>query len=182
MQIRQHVQKLKWGNRKMQVHSSYFQSVHFPFQEEKQAKDKGFTSNFHTHTLLVTWQMVTCDIFQFQPPTPAFQCLATICLYSGRPHTALLMCPLKHNSQGTLNPETYAARLLWPRTGQAPDTHQSILANQQQCHHPEDLNLQHCCREPKYYTYWKIWQQTDITVIIIIIIIIIMGWHVLFTA
>jgi len=132
--------------------SSYFQSIHVPFQEEKQAKDKDFTSNSHMYT---SCNMTDGDKWH----TTISPIYSSISVFRHYLHS---ICALPNTSQGALNPETYAAGLLWTQTQQAADTHQSLLASQR---NSEDMNLQHCCEKLKLCTYWKTWQQTNITII-----------------
>jgi len=119
-----------------------------------------------TCTFLVTWQMVTSDIFQFHPSTLAFQCFSTICT----PYV-----PSQTQQSGSIKSRNPCGRATL-NTDTASSWHTPVTTCQSTQHHnSEDINLQHCCEELKDCTYWKIWQQTNITVIIL-------GWQVLVTA
>jgi hypothetical protein len=140
----------------------YFQSVHFPFQEEKWANDKDFTSNSRTHT---SCNITDGDEWHISISTtyPSISVFRHYLLVQW-PHTALCMyVPSRTEQSGSIKPINLCsmATLNTDRASSWHTPHQSLLANQYSIITQKTWICNTFCEETKYCTYWKIWQQTD---------------------
>ena len=131
----------------MQAHCAIISKVYmFLFRKKSRLRIRS-SLVIPTCTLLATWQMATSDKFRFQPPTLAFQHFATICT---------LYVPSQTQQSGSIQSRNLCSRATL-NTDMASSWHTPVTTCQSPQHrNSEDMNLQHCCEEPKYCTYWKI--------------------------